>query len=143
MGSFFGEYSLLPSHAAMTVLKTVANAWTTRSRLHSVEQWSCIFGCECEDRLRHYLQCPVAMSALAAALGLQMPILAPSITDLFPISRPWKKRNFLYICCLFTIYHSFLAKHRNFYERQPVLSYPLAARIALASVRKAENIGFA
>ena len=51
--SFYQTFSELPSHAAMTVLKTFANAWTTRRRLHTGEQWSCIYGCEHDDMLVH------------------------------------------------------------------------------------------
>ena len=51
--SFYQTFSELPSHAAMTVLKTFANAWPTRRRLHTGEQWSCIYGCEHDDMLEH------------------------------------------------------------------------------------------
>ena len=81
-------------------MKTLADAWTTRTCLHAGEQWSCIYGCNCKDRLQHNLQSPVALSALASALGQQLPIPVPSIFDLIPISQPWIRLDSLKLFCL-------------------------------------------
>ena len=139
--SFYQTFSELPSHAAMSVLKTFANAWTTRRRLHTGEQWSCIYGCEHEDMLGHYLQCPIAMSALASALRLQMRIEPPHITRLFPLTHPWCRDDFLKLFCLFHSYHYFLSKYADRYVMRPLVSYPVVQLAMAASIRKAQNIG--
>ena len=113
----------------------------TRFRLHTCERWGCIFGCDCEDKLEHYLQCHVALSALAVALGQQMPILAPSLIDILPLSSPWTQKSFLKIFWLFSCYHTFLSKHSNTYERRTAACYPTVVKPMLASAHTAENIG--
>ena len=83
----------------------------------------------------------MALSALVAALGQQLPLPVPSVFDLFPISQPWIRLDFLKLLCLFPTYHSFLSKHQNLFLKRPAASYPLVQLTMAASRRLAENIG--
>ena len=73
--------------------------------------------------------------------SLQMPIEAPHITSLLPLTHPWCRDDFLKLFCLFHSYHYFLPKYANRYVMRPLVSYPVLQLAKAASIRKAENIG--
>jgi hypothetical protein len=52
-------------------LKTVCGAWCTASRLSTLENRPCIFGCEgVRDELCHYLQCPILWQLALEAIRI-------------------------------------------------------------------------
>jgi len=50
-------------------LKAIAGAWCTTHRMHEDERWPCIFGCDAQDTLCHYLECPVLWHFATSILG--------------------------------------------------------------------------
>ena len=53
-------------------LKAIAGAWTTTTRMHEDNVWSCIFGCiDTEDCIQHYLVCPILWQLGREALNLR------------------------------------------------------------------------
>ena len=55
-------------------LRTVAGAWCTSVKLHSVEGCPCIFGCsDSRDELTHYLQCPIIWQFARTSLRISEP----------------------------------------------------------------------
>ena len=52
-------FSSLPLSAPMAILRTWSNGWFTTTRMHESEVFPCIFGCDANDSLHHYLRCEV------------------------------------------------------------------------------------
>ena len=83
----FETLRTLSTHHAMTVVKTLVNAWTTTRRYHEEQRWHCIFGCPGDmDELEHYAVCerlrrevkkatkiPLGSSSPIVGLGLSVP----------------------------------------------------------------------
>ena len=85
-----------------TMLKTLANAWTTSYRMHELRPLQCLFGCAGEpDELRHYLCCPVLANALSD-LGLWM--WGPA-RRLFGTMGPIPHELFASVAIAFAAYH--------------------------------------
>lgn len=60
---------LRPNHA-LTILRCILNGWPTSARMGAEVRRSCVFGCAGEDdTLRHYLQCVVLWTHVAAVTG--------------------------------------------------------------------------
>ena len=52
-------------------LKAIGGAWTTITRMHESIKWPCVFGCiDCQDEIRHYMQCHVLWQLAREALKL-------------------------------------------------------------------------
>ena len=47
----------LPNSTSMCLLRTWSNGWFTSSRMHDSKVLPCIFGCDADDSLCHYLKC--------------------------------------------------------------------------------------
>ena len=62
---------LVPPRVAAAVLSSLFNRWCTSRRFQG---WRgrCCFGCDAEDRLEHYLRCPVGHEFGAKRLGLRI-----------------------------------------------------------------------
>ena len=61
----------LPSHVAVSWVKTVANGWCTSARFHEPTRFSCVFGCRgAIDETRHYLNCKVLRGIASDALSI-------------------------------------------------------------------------
>ena len=57
------------SYLRMCWLKAIGGAWTTTTRMHESVKWPCVFGCaNCQDEIRHYLQCLVLWQLAREAL---------------------------------------------------------------------------
>ena len=99
----FAEMRSLSVHQAMTVVKTLANAWTTTRRYHEDVRWQCIFGCPgCMDELQHYVVCIRLRRALFKATkihGATSPIAYLGLLEPCQIL-------FLRLGVMFTTYHA-------------------------------------
>ena len=49
---------------ATALIKTWSNTWATSSRMHEDRRMSCIFGCQADDALEHYLVCDPLWTAV-------------------------------------------------------------------------------
>ena len=93
----------------MALLKMVTNAWTTSFRMHESDKLKCLFGCDADDKLEHYLTCHTLWSILDEAFGGN---LTPN---------PFARINFdtpsiiqcILIECAFEIYHALKIGQRN------------------------------
>ena len=74
---------LLPPSTRLTIIKTLANSWSTSSRFQEGGDHLCVFGCsaccprsplnDCRDSLTHYLVCPIFWSLLEEVSPVPMP----------------------------------------------------------------------
>ena len=88
---------------ALAWFKTVTNAWCTSSRMHEPITLDCIFGCPgCEDRVSHYLSCPILWALLDEAFP---GAVAPTCFGRVNFSNPSIKNIFI-ISTAFEIYHA-------------------------------------
>jgi hypothetical protein len=64
-------FKSINSFLRMCWLKAIGGAWTTTSRMHELRKWPCVFGCiDCQDEIRHYMQCPVLWQLAREALSI-------------------------------------------------------------------------
>ena len=99
----FAAMRSLSMHQAMTVVKTLANAWTTTRRYHEEVRWRCIFGCPgCMDELQHYVVCIRLRRALFKATKIHG---AASPIAYLGLLEPCQKL-FLRLGVMFTTYHA-------------------------------------
>ena len=103
-------------HEAMQVVKTWANAWATSSRYHENPVLPCIFGCPpspgSDDRLSHYIACPIMWSLAQDAIGTELPNTSLSRVG---VCNP-SVHTFNVIAALFQAYHNsrtFISEHNN------------------------------
>ena len=61
------------THAAMTIIKTWSNSWTTSARFHDGKLVHCCFGCLAKDDIEHYLPCSPLWKIVADATGVASP----------------------------------------------------------------------
>ena len=108
--------------------------------MHEAVQVKCLFSCDAEDCLQHYLSCPVLAYAVAAATGEPLPIDNQSIVSLSLLSPLDRKVSVLRIFVFFHTYHSF--KHTALREDCPQQAYNRAFLLAVAAKRKADTLGF-
>ena len=52
-------FSSLPFSTPMAILRTWSNGWFTTTRMHESVVLPCIFGCDANNSLHHYLRCEV------------------------------------------------------------------------------------
>ena len=93
----------LSHHVCVVWIKTIANGWTTSTRLHYTNVWACTF-CKAEgqDAVAHYLNCPTLngwiresiVSPLSSDLRV---LLALSPCDFLTLKNLFVR---------FTVYHS-------------------------------------
>ena len=63
---------------ASALIKTWANAWTTSARMHESNKLPCIFGCDAEDFLTHYLCCDPLWTAVISSSFKRIELLQSS-----------------------------------------------------------------
>jgi len=62
--------SSLPICVAQKLLRTWAHGWTTSYHMHENELCCCLFGCDQNDTLQHYLFCPRLWASVDSIVGL-------------------------------------------------------------------------
>ena len=100
----------LGMRGATAVVKTWANAWTTTSRMHESKILTCIFGCEAQDCLDHYLCCDPLWTAVISASHKRSELLWTSPIVKLGLVSP--SIEWLQMCALaFACYHSIKMSH--------------------------------
>ena len=130
-----------PNYIAMSVLKTLANAWTTSRRMHASEVRRCIFGCDDIDCLSHYICCSTLSSAVASALGDPLPIPTPNPSYLFPCPFATRK-DVLRVFAFYFSYHYMKHTHRTPQYLSLADVHAALFATAKAAVIKASNMKF-
>ena len=103
IGALVGLLHSTPSHIALSMVKTITNAWTTSSRCHDADRQPCLFGCNADDSLAHYLQCAPLLMAISIAVGDALPIPTPDHFSL--LTPPLDSRK--HILRVFISFHSY------------------------------------
>ena len=62
----------------MAVIKTWTNGWTTTDRMNEDDMLDCIFGCDGDDTLCHYLRCDILWTLIYAFTGCSLTNLSAS-----------------------------------------------------------------
>ena len=120
----------LCSHVtAIAWFKTVTNAWTTSYRMHESVKFSCVFGCNAEDKLEHYLKCHTLWSILDEAFGGN---LTPCPFSRVNFDKPSCKQ-YILIESAFEIYHALKIGQRTLVE-ECIASGRFAPCIAVATI---------
>ena len=135
MGVVVEELGQVAGHISLTYIKTVCNAWTTSRRLHLIVRSKCVFGCEDEDELQHYLCCPHLSHAVACALRKPLPVYYPSILSVFP--PPPRNNHILTVFLYYSIYHVY----RNTVPVAALAREENILRIGRAAAEKAKSLG--
>ena len=71
----------LPHSTPMCLLRTWSNGWFTSRRMHESEALPCIFGCDADDDLRHYLKCEALWTCVYSCFNCNTSILAQTIPE--------------------------------------------------------------
>jgi hypothetical protein len=90
----------LSPYSACCVWKTWTNAWTTSHRMHE-NPASCVFGCDEDDTMSHYLDCRFLRSLAA---DITFAALDPSRSNLLGLVSP-SLESAAVLAMLFRIYH--------------------------------------
>jgi len=97
---------------ATAVIKTWTNTWTTSSRMHEIDRMSCIFGCEAEDCLDHYLCCDPLWTAVISNSFRRVELLwSRPLTKIGLVDPSIEWLQMLAIA--FACYHSMKIDHKN------------------------------
>ena len=96
----------------MAVIKTWTNGWTTTDRMNEDVSLDCIFGCDGDDTLCHYLRCDILWTLIYAARGCELQNLSAS---------PESRACFVDLSCwsvvncwvAFQAYHAIKLHHRD------------------------------
>jgi hypothetical protein len=97
----------VPTHAAITVIKTWANSWTTSARFHDGKLVHCCFGCDTgDDSIEHYLVCAPLWRNVSSATGYAC---AEDVLERICISAPTRE-NLVNLLVASITYHT--VKHQ-------------------------------
>ena len=100
---------------AMALIKTWANAWTTSDRMHEDNLLPCIFGCEGDDALAHYLCCdPLWTAVISCSYKRTELLMQPPLVRLC-LETPSVEGARL-ITIAFSCYHALKLGHRDLVE---------------------------
>ena len=96
---------------SMCVLKSIANAWTTSTRMHEDVCLPCILGCQAADSLAHYICCDPLWTVVTSCAGAGTDMLRrPAISKLC-LSAPSPEGARL-LAIAFHCYHALKLGHR-------------------------------
>ena len=106
----FSMLRKLGVRGAMAVVKSWANAWTTSTRMHEPKRLTCIFGCDAEDSLDHYLRCDPLWTAVISNSFKRSELLWCCPTTKLGLISP--SMEWLQMCVVaFSCYHSIKMTH--------------------------------
>ena len=102
--------------AALAVIKTVTNAWATTDRFHEDTLWPCIFGCDDDDALSHYLVCDPLWTICACSLNCRVDVLQRPAAERLCLVVPTPLS--IQLCgTAYWVYHTMKLRHREEVER--------------------------
>ena len=84
----------------LSFVKVLCNGIPTSFRTHSAPVRRCLFGCVAQDRISHYIFCPVLWNVLFRAIDFSSCLLPANVLALYPPETPWA-----------TIFNALLAVH--------------------------------
>ena len=85
---------------ASGIFKTLIGAWTTTCRMHEQVKATCCYGCQANDEIGHYLQCPRLLVVIKNVTS--QPVAKPMETH----SDKWDNAWFMQIYIYFSVYHT-------------------------------------
>ena len=92
----------LPHSTPMGLLRTQSNGWFTSKRMHEPEALSCMFGCDANDDLCHYLKCEALWTCVYSCFSCNTSIF----TQINPARACVHNVNVANISRLYTAYSS-------------------------------------
>ena len=78
---FKNIFSSLPLSAPMSILRTWSNGWFTTTQMHESKVFSCIFGCDANDSLHHYLRCEVLWTLIYSCTKCKYFVFSQSLDE--------------------------------------------------------------
>ena len=102
----------LPHSTPMCLLRTWSNGWCTSNRMHEPEALPCIFGCEADDDLCHYLKCEVLWTCVYSCFRCNTSILVQSIPERACVHNV-NMSNIARLYCAYSSYHALRKLHTD------------------------------
>ena len=116
MGTFSLELkpllSSLPVSTPMTLIRTWSNGWFTSIRMHESIALPCIFGCDAEDNLHHYLKCDILWTLIYCCNNCKSTIFRQTIENKACV-RGLCRANLARLYTAFSTYHSLRKLHTD------------------------------
>ena len=114
MGTFSLELkpllSALPLSTPMALIRTWSNGWFTSIRMHESIALPCIFGCDAEDNLDHYLKCDILWTLIYCCNNCKTTIFRQTIDNKACV-RGLCRANLARLYTAFSTYHSLRKLH--------------------------------
>ena len=109
MGTFSLELkpllSSLPLSTPMALIRTWSNGWFTSIRMHESMALPCIFGCDADDTLDHYLKCDILWTLIYCCNNCKSTIFRQTIENKACV-RGLCRANLARLYTAFSTYHS-------------------------------------